>query len=459
MSLLIALRHQNRLTPFLLLLILLFLITTHLFPSSSSSLPLSSSASPNPPARRPITLPGKSPLPSQVVTGSITFQSVLETISQSIADRAHALDAPKLARELGINVGKELTLERYAENLRETWLEFFEPPSRAEGGVYPLLDQVLSRLSVLPGGLGAAEEEVPKYIYTTDLLSPEELPEQFKSWTTQNPEWTTMFVSDEEIDAWLEKSLGEGPVGEGGERDEAQTVAVVKEMLELKSKWGVVRADLFRYLVLLLNGGVYTDTDTASVLPISQWGKDPTTTSPHPLLTALPHLLAISSPSSPADLFPSADSPPALLVSLEVDAPNSGVDWKSESFARGIQVVQWTIMAKRGHPVLLDVIGHGLRRAREVRDMERDGREEVSDKDANILEWSGPGAFTDAVFRYLLVRYGFHPEQVSGIKQPLRVGDVLIMPPNSFRADASEGFQGDHRVVWHGFFGRWKHDN
>lgn len=76
---------------------------------------------------------------------------------------------------------------------------------------------------------------------------------------------------------------------------------------------------------------------------------------------------------------------------------------------------------------------------------------------------------TDAVFRYLLVRYGFHPTQASGLKEPLKVGDVMyvgrvlviiahllmlnknsIMPVHSFRADASEGFQGAHKVVWHG---------
>lgn len=34
---------------------------------------------------------------------------------------------------------------------------------------------------------------------------------------------------------------------------------------------------------------------------------------------------------------------------------------------------------------------------------------------------------TDAVFRYLLVRYGFHPTQASGLKEPLKVGDVMYV--------------------------------
>jgi hypothetical protein len=32
---------------------------------------------------------------------------------------------------------------------------------------------------------------------------------------------------------------------------------------------------------------------------------------------------------------------------------------------------------------------------------------------------------SDAVFTYLLVRYGVHPQQLIGIEKPTRVGDVL----------------------------------
>jgi alpha 1,6-mannosyltransferase len=41
------------------------------------------------------------------------------------------------------------------------------------------------------------------------------------------------------------------------------------------------------------------------------------------------------------------------------------------------------------------------------------------------LDLTGPGPFTDAVLRYLVVRYGVTPDQLRNIKGPVRVGDVL----------------------------------
>lgn len=142
-----------------------------------------------------------------------------------------------------------------------------------------------------------------------------------------------------------------------------------------------------------------------------------------------------------------------MILSVEIDAPASGRDWRAETFARGLQIVQWTILSQKAHPILLDVIGHALRIAKSVREAEERGQ---SVHHPNILDWSGPGAFTDAVMQYLLVRYGVHPKDLSGLQRPKRFGDIVIMPIHSFRADASEGWQGDHRVVWHGFYGRWK---
>lgn len=37
----------------------------------------------------------------------------------------------------------------------------------------------------------------------------------------------------------------------------------------------VLKADIFRYTLLLHKGGIYTDTDTAGVRKFEDWGKDP----------------------------------------------------------------------------------------------------------------------------------------------------------------------------------------
>ncbi|WRT67852.1 uncharacterized protein IL334_004826 [Kwoniella shivajii] len=380
-----------------------------------------------------------STIPNELDGIQLDLGKILANIKSAIGISIKSFDSSYYTNELGFHITR-LTSEEYKQSLLSKWEKYFTSTSSSssEAGV----EDVLSYLSFIP----RPKSMIPTNIYTTSMEETDKLPDQFQSWTKENSDWMTRFVDDQGIDEWLEDLL--------------PSTEVVKHMKWLKDggKWGVVRSDLFRYLVLLLNGGVYTDTDTACVRPISEWGKNAIKhNSINPLIEALPQLISLSNQNHLYNIdSPIEDDSPSLIVALEIDSPASGSDWRSETFVRGIQIVQWTIAAKKGHPVFLDVIGHALDKVQELREVEEKGWE--NDDLQDILEWSGPGAFTDAVFRYLLVRYGFHPNQVSGLNRPLRVGDVLIMPEQSFRADASEGYQGDDKVVWHGFFGRWKSD-
>ena len=119
--------------------------------------------------------------------------------------------------------------------------------------------------------------------------------------------------------------------------------------------------------MLFLHGGVYTDTDTACVRPIAEWLAQVHAPTKFPLLSALPELVRLAN-SAPIG---KTDDEPSLLVSVEFDG--NGQDWRGMGLARGLQVVQWTLLAKQGHPVLLDVMGKALRVARKVREAEADG--------------------------------------------------------------------------------------
>lgn len=52
----------------------------------------------------------------------------------------------------------------------------------------------------------------------------------------------------------------------------------------------------------------------------------------------------------------------------------------------------------------------------------------------DALSLSGTGVFSDAILRYLLVRYGVTPDKLRGIRGPVRVGDVLILQEGAFQA-------------------------
>lgn len=64
--------------------------------------------------------------------------------------------------------------------------------------------------------------------------------------------------------------------------------------------------------------------------------------------------------------------------------------------------------------------------------LQHDGASENEKLDA--LSVSGTGVFSDAVLRYLLVRYGVTPDQLRGMRGPVRVGDVLILQEGAFQA-------------------------
>jgi hypothetical protein len=46
----------------------------------------------------------------------------------------------------------------------------------------------------------------------------------------------------------------------------------------------------------------------------------------------------------------------------------------------------------------------------------------------SVMEWTGPGMFTDSVLAYLEARYGVRWPMLRGLTEPLRIGEVLILP-------------------------------
>jgi len=198
---------------------------------------------------------------------------------------------------------------------------------------------------------------------------------------------------------------------------------------------------------------VYSDTDTTCIRPIADWGRDPDVRYAHPVEALLPELLRTASPMSDSHPDTIVTSAPSLVVAVEMDAWGTDWDWRGYKFVRGIQIVQWTIMGSKGHPVFLDVLGQALRQAKAIRETEERGDTVAEPR---VLDWSGPGAFSDALLRYLLVRQGVHPTGLAGLNKPRRYGDVVILPMHAFRAEASDQDKGDGRVVFHGFYGRWK---
>ncbi|KAF2139051.1 glycosyltransferase family 32 protein [Aplosporella prunicola CBS 121167] len=194
----------------------------------------------------------------------------------------------------------------------------------------------------------------------------------------------------------------------------------------------VLKADFFRYLILLARGGIYSDIDTAALKPATEW--------------------------VPADVPRSSYG---LVVGIEADPDRE--DW-ADWYSRRIQFCQWTIQAKPGHPVLREVVANiteeTLRRKNEGHLI----------KDVNgIVEFTGPALWTDTVFNFFNDPEYFDMstskgnitwEQFTGIAAAKKVGDVIVLPITSFSPGVRQMGAGDDddpmAFVKHNFEGTWK---
>ena len=168
----------------------------------------------------------------------------------------------------------------------------------------------------------------------------------------------------------------------------------------------VMKADFFRYLILLARGGIYSDIDTTALKSAVEW---------------VP-------PEVPRTSY-------GLVIGVEADPDRD--DWH-DWYSRRIQFCQWTIQSKSGHPVLVDIVAsiteETLRRKREG---------ELKDKKLlkNVVEFTGPALWTDLIFKFFNNPEYFDMstskgnitwKHFTGITQAKKVGDVVVLPITCF---------------------------
>ena len=240
------------------------------------------------------------------------------------------------------------------------------------------------------------EGKFPAYIWQTWKYTPSDgdFGDSFRpaeaSWTEQHPGFIHEVVTDQQALIFLRHLYASVP--EVVEAYEALPIPVIK-------------ADLFRYLVLLARGGIYTDIDTTALKSAMDW-------------------LPESVPRSTV----------GLVVGIEADPDRD--DWK-QWYSRRIQFCQWTIQAKPGHPILRDVVATITE---DVLRMKKKGPLKADKLEKSIVELTGPAVWTDAIFSYLNNPRYFNMndgknitwENFTGIDTAKKVGDVVVLPITSF---------------------------
>jgi alpha 1,6-mannosyltransferase len=192
----------------------------------------------------------------------------------------------------------------------------------------------------------------------------------------------------------------------------------------------VLKADFFRYLILLARGGIYSDIDTYALKSAAEW---------------LPE-------SVPSEAV-------GLVIGIEADPDRE--DW-AQWYSRRIQFCQWTIQSKPGHPVLREIVANITQ---ETMKKKKDGTLKSFPGD-KVIEFTGPAVWTDTIFRFMNDEKYFDLSTGKGsitwqdftsMTTARKVGDVVVFPITSFSPGVeqmgSEDYDHPMAFVKHAFEG------
>ncbi|OWB76692.1 hypothetical protein B5S32_g847 [[Candida] boidinii] len=218
----------------------------------------------------------------------------------------------------------------------------------------------------------------------------------------------------------------------------------------------ILKSDFGRYLLIFLYGGVYGDIDTYCHKPIDEWfGSD-------------------------------IDSGVGFVTGIESD--NNIENWK-DYYPRRVQFIQWSFKSRKHHPLLALLIANIVKLTFQAK---LDNKLSAwtpeftrvdKCRSIEIMDWTGPGIFTDTVYEYATLQAKQNPikfteideiyydlvgpkkpspESVdwriyTGLSAPVVIGDLAVYPIDGFRAPLDcEGKT--YCYVTHYYSGTWKSD-
>lgn len=239
------------------------------------------------------------------------------------------------------------------------------------------------------------ETKFPGYIWQTWKYTPAsgDFDETFRaaeaSWSEKHPGFIHEVITDQ-VAVHLMRHL----------------YASVPEVLEAYAALplAILKADFFRYLILLARGGIYSDIDTEALKSALDW--------------------------VPATV---PQTSIGLVIGIEADPDRP--DW-AEWYSRRIQFCQWTIQSKPGHPILREVVAH---LTTEILKRKKLGT--LATTEDKVIEFTGPAVWTDVIFKFFNDPKYFDMtgsngnitwKDFTGMTAPKKVGDVVVLPITSF---------------------------
>jgi mannosyltransferase OCH1-like enzyme len=250
----------------------------------------------------------------------------------------------------------------------------------------------------------------PKKIWQTWKVGPLGFEERdsttARTWVAKNPSHRYEVLTDDNDMQYVETHFGS---------DGLNRLDIVDMYRNLNAR--IVKADLLRYLIMYVEGGVYADIDVEALRSVDRF---------------IP------------DRYDEGDVD--MVIGVEVDQPEFNnhaiLGKKSQSFC------QWTFMCKPRLPVMMTLIDNILTWLNDVAAKQNVPVSEVVLDFDEVLSGTGPSAFTIAVLEDMSRRKGepvtwdtFHNMAESKL-----VSGVLVLTVEAFAAGQGHSDSGNHNA-------------
>ena len=225
-----------------------------------------------------------------------------------------------------------------------------------------------------------------------------------RTWPAKNPSYRYEVLTDQNDLAWVETHFGP---------DGYNRLDIVYIYRELTAR--IIKADLLRYLVMYVEGGVYTDIDVEAIRPVSKF---------------IP------------DRFDEHDVD--MVVGVEIDQPDFRehpiLGQKCESFC------QWTFMCKPKLPVMLHLVENIMLWLKGISAEQGVPISEIKLNFDQVIAGTGPSAFTRAILDDMSVREGkkITWDQFHDLSESKLLGRVLVLNVEAFAAGQGHSDSGNH---------------
>ena len=227
-----------------------------------------------------------------------------------------------------------------------------------------------------------------------------------KTWTQKNPAYRYEVLTDQNDIYYVETHFG--PHG----LNRPDIIYMYKSITAR-----IIKADFLRYLVMYVEGGVYTDIDVEALRPSERF---------------------IPSRYNERDID--------MVIGVEIDQPDfknhSVLGQKSQSFC------QWTFMCKPRLPVMLRLIENIMLWLSDVAQQQNQPVSGIELDFDQIITGTGPSAFTKAVLAEMSrkTRQKVEWDTFHALTESKLVGGVLVLTVEAFAAGQGHSDSGNHNA-------------